>query len=157
MSDSGTSRSAPREIEAPASRVFDLLVTPSEHHRLDASAMVGDTVISKRLTSVGDVFTMEMTYRSGAHVEHYRTDNHVTALDEGRCVEWAVAPHGEAPLGWRWRYELEPRGPHKTEVALVYDWTGTPEENMVRYGVPLFDESQLVASLARLAEAVEGA
>lgn len=98
---------------------------------------------------------MEMTYRDDNQTEHYRTDNHVTVFDEPRCVEWAVAPRGEAPLGWHWRYELDRRGTAKTFVTLTYDWTGTSKKNMRRFGVPLFTEDELQASLAMLAEAAE--
>lgn len=152
-----TRHTARRSIDAPAACIFDLLVSPGEHHRFDASTMVGDAVTPARLGSVGEVFTMEMTYTGGGETEHYRTDNHVTALEDEHLVEWEVAPHGEQPLGWRWRYELEPGGPARTWVALTYDWSGTPEENLRRYGVPLFDKDELAASLARLATAAEDA
>jgi len=150
-----TYRSAHREINAPAEHVFALLATPGEHHRFDASQMVGEPVTPGRLTRVGDIFTMEMTYRGGGETEHYRTDNHVTVLEEPRCVEWAVAPHGEQVLGWRWRYELERSGPRRTRVALIYDWAGTPEKNMRHFGVPLLTEDQLATSLVMLATAAE--
>jgi len=150
-----TRRSARREIDAPVADVFALVTSPGEHHRFDASAMVGEAVTPGRLTRVGDIFTMEMSYRDGAEVERYRTDNHVTVLDERRCVEWAVAPHGKPLLGWRWRYELAPVGPARTRVTLIYDWAGTPKENLRRFGVPLLTEAQLAISLSMLATAAE--
>lgn len=142
-------------------RVFALVATPDEHRRFDASAMVGPTVkvspTPGRLTSVGDVFTMEMVYRAGDFTEHYQVDNHVTVLDAPRCLEWAVAPAGKELLGWRWRYELEPAGPDRTRVRLIFDWAGTPEQNIRRFGVPLLTEDQLAESLSLLAAALEKA
>lgn len=54
MSVDVTFRSARREIDAAAEYVFDLLAMPAQHHRLDASAMVGDTATPARLAAVGD-------------------------------------------------------------------------------------------------------
>jgi hypothetical protein len=130
------------------------LITPGEHHQFDASGMVRGSVTPGQLRAVGDTFTMEMTYGSGHDAEHYRTDNVVTRLEPLRCVEWAVAPAGGEPLGWRWRYELRPFGSGGTEVTLVYDWAGTPVENVRRFGVPLFTEADLAASLGLLAATV---
>lgn len=155
MSHSLTSLSARREVGVPIGRLFHLVATPGEHHRFDASTMVGQAITPQRLAKVGDIFTMEMTYRDDNQIEHYRTDNHVTVLDEPRCVEWAVAPRGEEPLGWHWRYELDQRGTANTCVTLTYDWADTPKKNMRRFGVPLFTEDELQASLAMLAEAAE--
>jgi hypothetical protein len=157
VNTSATNRSAQREINVPAEQVFDLLATPGEHHRFDATAMVGGSATPQRLSRVGDIFTMEMTYRGGDEDMHYRTDNHVTVLDEQRCVEWAVASHGKPPFGWRWRYDLEPTGAAKTRVTLTYDWTDTPQETMSQFGVPLVTEDQLAASLSLLAKATENA
>jgi hypothetical protein len=152
-----TYRSAQREINVPVEQVFALLATPGEHYRFDATAMVGESATPQRLSQVGDIFTMEMTYRGGDEAMHYRTDNHVTILDEPRCVEWAVASPGKQPFGWRWRYELESSGPAKTRVTLTYDWADTPHEYMSRFSVPLVTEDQLAASLSLLANATEDA
>lgn len=154
MSCLPTARSVRQEIDAGRDDIYNVLATPAQHHRFDASNMVGRAVTPGHLRTVGDVFTMEMTYRTGGETEHYRTDNIVTALDEGRRVEWAVGPAGEKPLGWRWRYDLESSDRGRTIVTLTYDWTGTSAENMRRFGVPLFDEAELAASLALLAETV---
>lgn len=140
-------------MAAPRDRVFELVATPAEHHRFDASGMVGRPVRPTRVTRAGEIFTMEMTYRGDAAIEEYRTDNHVTAFEEGCVVEWAVAPAGGEPLGWRWRYEFAAVGPSRTIVTLTYDWTGTPDANVRRFGVPLFDEDQLADSLRMLAAA----
>lgn len=133
-------------------RAFQLLTDPLAHHLFDASGMVGDPVAPRRLTMVGQVFVMNMTYTSGTHVEHYQSDNHVTALEAPSLIEWATATRGGPLLGWRWRYELEAHQ-EQTLVTLVYDWSGTSKENADRFGVPLVDEAGLGSSLALLSRA----
>lgn len=140
-------------IGAPIDRIFQFLAEPSEHHRFDSSGMVGAPETTHRLASVGQLFVMNMTYRSGDHVEHYQSDNRVTALEEPRVIEWATATHEGPLLGWFWRYELEPADAG-TRVTLIYDWSATPQDNIDRFGVPLVDESGLGASLALLTQAM---
>lgn len=153
VSISQTRRRAERDIAATPKMIFDLLSDPSQHHRFDASTMVGQTVTPIRPTAIGDVFTMEMTYQDENFLEHYRTDNYITDLVTDRLIEWEVAPHGRPRLGWRWRYELRRNGP-ATHTSLIYDWSRTPSENLKRYGVPAFDHDDLADSLALLAAAM---
>jgi hypothetical protein len=135
--------------------VFALIADPARHHDIDASDTVGETETPGRLVGAGQVFTMRMTYRwDDGRVDHYRTDNRVTLFVPDRMLEWSVAPHGGDPLGWRWRYDVLDAHDGATRVLLTYDWSGAPEENIARYGVPLFDADQLGASLDRLAAAV---
>lgn len=144
--------SASRSIPVPVGRIFGLLAEPSCHHLFDASRMVGAPDAPVRLIGVGQVFTMNMTYQSEESVEHYQSDNHVTAFEEPRLLEWATATRGGPLLGWRWRYELETRG-ESTRVSLTYDWSATTPENADRFGVPLVDEAGLGASLELLVSA----
>lgn len=143
--------SAHQRIERPLPEVFDFVRRPEHHSDFDASGMVGATLTPQPLTRVGDVFTMEMTYRAEDGTEtHYRTDNHVTAFEWNRLIEWAVAPAGEGLLGWRWRYEFRAEGDSVCVVTETYDWSGASEENRRAYGVPAFARMDLEASLALL-------
>jgi hypothetical protein len=114
--------------------------------------MVGAPASPAKLTHVGQIFVMNMTYRDGDHVEHYQSDNHVSTLEPERAIAWATAAHGGPRLGWLWRYDLEPMAAG-TAVTLSYDWTGTPAENVRRFGVPLADTDGLVRSLQLLSRA----
>jgi hypothetical protein len=87
--------------------------------------MVGHPVTPARLTHVGQVFVMNMTYREDGYVEHYQSDNHVRVIEPGHAISWATATHGGPPLGWLWRYDVEPVA-DGTVVTLTYDWTSTP-------------------------------
>ncbi|HTW03979.1 MAG TPA: hypothetical protein VMF87_27015 [Streptosporangiaceae bacterium] len=136
-------------VAATPDQVFDLVTNPARHCEFDATGMVGLPETPARLTHVGQVFVMNMTYRQGEHIEHYQSDNHVCALEPGRAVAWATATHGGAPLGWFWRYDLTSVA-GGTAVTLTYDWTSTPPENIGRFGVPLADADGLVRSLQLL-------
>lgn len=145
--------SAHLRIPRPPAEVFDFVARPEHHVDFDASGMVGETLTPGRLTRPGQVFTMEMTYTAADGSQtHYRTDNHLTRLEEGRLIEWAVAPEGGDLLGWRWRYEFqtEGAGDKVTLVTETYDWAGTPEQTVRDYGVPAFKKLDLEASLALL-------
>jgi uncharacterized protein YndB with AHSA1/START domain len=144
--------SATVTVAASPDQVFELLSDPTRHGEFDATGMVGLPATPARLTQVGQVFVMNMTYRSDGHVEHYQSDNHVCALEPGRAIAWATANRGGAPLGWLWRYEVEPVAEGAT-VTLTYDWTNTPPENVRRFGVPLVDTSGLARSLQLLSRA----
>jgi hypothetical protein len=100
--------------------------------------MVGAPATPARLTHVGQVFVMNMTYRDGDHVEHYQSDNHVMVLTPVRAIAWATATRGGAPLGWLWRYDLEAADDGVT-ILLTYDWTSTAPETIRRFGVSLVD------------------
>lgn len=139
-------------VAASPDEVFELLTDPARHGEFDATGMVGAPSNSVRLTRVGRVFVMNMTYRNGDHVEHYQSDNHVCVLEPGQAIGWATATHGGAPLGWQWRYDIEPVT-DGTAVSLTYDWTDTPPENARRFGVPLVDADGLARSLQLLAQA----
>ncbi len=141
-------------VPAAPGRVFDLLTDPARHREFDATGMVGAPVTGAKLTHVGQVFVMNMTYRAGEHIEDYQSDNHVTVLAPGRAIAWATATRGGAPLGWLWRYDLavERDG---TAVTLTYDWTNTPPANIRRFGVPLVDADGLARSLQLLSAACQ--
>jgi len=133
-------------------RVFELLTDPARHREFDATGMVGRPASPARLTRVGQVFVMNMTYRDGIDVEHYQSDNHVTALEPPRAVAWTTATHDGDPLGWLWRYDVEPVA-DGAAVTLTYDWADASPENIRRFGVPLTDAEGLAGSLRLLAEA----
>lgn len=140
-------------LDRPVNEVFDYVAHPENHSDFDASDTVGACVNPGRIPGVGHVFTMEMAWTNeDGSVDRYRTDNLVTRFAEGRVIEWAVAPAGERPLGWRWRYEFEPEGGDggSTRVTETYDWTDADAETRQSYGVPAFARMDLESSLALL-------
>ena len=139
-------------VPALPQRVFEALADPARHSEFDATGMVGPPASPAKLTRVGQIFVMNMTYREGEHIEHYQSDNHVIAFEPPCTVAWATAAHGGGPLGWLWRYDLEPSA-HGTAVTLTYDWTDTAPENIRRFGVPLTNTDGLTRSLELLSQA----
>jgi len=143
--------SAERVLPVSRAEVWSLIADPSRHHEFDASGMVGG-LANQRPQAPGDVFRMNMTYRSAGAVENYQSDNHVIRFEPEQTIEWATALPDVEPLGWTWTYELAD-APEGTRVCLTFDWTRTPAENVHRFGVPLTDERGLAASLALLERA----
>jgi hypothetical protein len=141
-------------VHAPAAVVFDLLATPHRHHQADASGMVGADEDDLPITKTGQVFRMNMTGNGDGRTVEYQTDNHVTAFTPNRAIGWAVAPSNGEPLGWTWRWDLEPDGDDRTTVSLTYDWTATSVENREKYGLPAFGVEELTASVKLLEAAV---
>ena len=139
-------------VSTSPQRVFDVLTNPARHSEFDATGMVGAPASLAKLTRVGQVFVMNMTYREGGHVEHYQSDNHVIVFEPPRAVAWATATDGGGPLGWQWRYDVEP-AVDGAAVTLTYDWTDAPPENIRRFGVPLTDSDGLTRSLELLSRA----
>lgn len=145
---------AERLIEAPLTRVWDMIADPSQHRLFDGTGMVGE-LAGGTPHEVGDIFRMNMAYDNGHTLEHYQSDNLVVAYEPGRVLGWATALPDGAPLGWTWTYELTDESP-RTHVRLTYDWTDTSEESIRRFGVPLTDESGLARSLELLDVACRG-
>lgn len=142
-------------VRADSEAVWTVLSDPTRHATFDASDTVGEAVTQQPLTRLGQVFRMNMNYDDGTSVTHYRTDNHVSALEPLRRIAWDTAVVGEPPLGWTWRYDLEPID-GGTRVTLTYDWSATSPQNIEQYGVPNQEPDDLRRSLRRLAEVVEG-
>lgn len=85
-------------VSTSPQRVFEVITDPARHSEFDATGMVGPPASRARITRVGQVFVMNMTYREGEHVEHYQSDNHVIVFEPPRAVAWATATHDGGPL-----------------------------------------------------------
>lgn len=98
--------SVQRLIPAPPERIFDLLVDPDGHARIDGGGSVQAARSGGRRLGVGDRFGMDMKLGVA-----YSTSNTVIELDENRRIAWQTLAQGalSGVLGGRvWRYELEP-------------------------------------------------
>jgi hypothetical protein len=144
-----------RKVHAVPAVVFDILATPHRHHEVDASGMVGADEEDSPITKAGQVFRMNMTGVEDGETVQYQVDNLVTAFEPNRVIAWTVAEADGKPLGWSWRYDLEPNGDHKADVTLTYDWTGMSDADRAEHGVPSFGADELTASLDLLAKVVK--
>lgn len=123
--------SVQRLIPAPPEPIFDLLVDPAGHARIDGSGSVQGARSGGRRLGLGDRFGMDM--RIGAP---YRTSNTVVELEENRRIAWRTLAGGPLTrvLGGRiWRYELEPTD-GGTLVTETWDISGeaAPSKPFVR-------------------------
>jgi hypothetical protein len=123
-----------RRIAAPAALIFEILANPQRHLDFDGSDMLRGAVIDRRISGVGDTFTMKM-HRLG---RDYQMLNYVVEFEPDRRIFWEPAP-GDVPTaggdpskvgipaGYRWGYILTPDGVDATVVTEVFDCG--PEEN----------------------------
>ncbi len=164
MTDSRTTRKprfdvVSRDVAASSAAIFAVLADPRRHPALDDSGMVLEQVDGRGdagpITHVGQVFRMRMTMGG---VNRYETDNHVFIFEPGRAIGWEVAEAGGKPLGWTWRFDLEPveAGAWVTRVTQTYDWSQvTDAETLRTIPFPAVPRDARLETLALLAELVE--
>ena len=152
-----------RRIEAPAALIFEILANPQRHIDFDGSAMLRGAIFNRRISGVGDTFTMKM-HRLG---RDYLMVNHVVDFEVNRRIFWEPAPGDTptaggdpskvgVPAGYRWGYTLTPAGDDATVVTEVLD-CGSEEnrQHLLRDGGEWINGSNSVlesmaASLERL-------
>jgi hypothetical protein len=125
-----------RRIEAPAALIFAILASPQRHQDFDGSDMLRGSFDDRRISGVGDTFTMKM-HRLG---DDYLMINYVVEFELNRRIFWAPAPGDPSraegndpskvgiPAGYRWGYSLAPDGDDATVVTEVFDYDALPEE-----------------------------
>jgi hypothetical protein len=122
-----------RRIDAPAERLFGLLVDPARHPGLDGSGMVQASSAAV-ITGLGDVFRVEMR---NPEMGPYEIANLVVEFEPNRRIAWepvlSAASRDEdrdgigIRNGVRWSYELTAEAPNATLVTESYDCTRSPE------------------------------
>jgi uncharacterized protein YndB with AHSA1/START domain len=128
-----------RQINAPASKIFQVLADPARHVEIDGSGMLRGVVSTTPITRTGDVFVMKMYF---SRLGEYEMNNHVVEYEPDRRLSWEPeAGHGhpnaasanEAQRRWgqRWTFELTPMGTDATLVTETYDCSRAPEEQRV--------------------------
>lgn len=98
--------SVQRLIPSPPEPIFDLLVDPAGHARIDGGGSVQAARSGGRRLGMGDRFGMDMKLGVA-----YSTSNTVIELEENRRIAWQTLAQGPLKtfVGGRiWRYELEP-------------------------------------------------
>lgn len=138
-------------VDATPARLFELLADPANHQDIDGSSMVRAATGSEAVTGVGQTFVMDM------HIpgREYQMENHITAFESDRLIEWKPSRVGAEPVGMLWRWELEPVGETQTRVVHTYDWSAVTDpavlERVTFPRVPAVDLERSVRRLGALA------
>lgn len=132
-----------RLIEAPADRIFDLLVDPAKHQLIDGSGSVRGAVSQRpRRLALGDRFGMRM--RIGLP---YSIKNTVVEFEEGRLIAWRHFS------GHRWRWQLDDQGDGTTMVTETFDWSTARSPRAIELlGFPAKNRQGIENTLRRLAD-----
>jgi uncharacterized protein YndB with AHSA1/START domain len=134
-------------LDATPARLFELLADPANHQDIDGSGMVRAAPGSTPVTEVGQSFVMDMHLPG----REYQMENHVTAFEADRLIEWKPARVGSEPVGMLWRWELEAVGEDKTRVVHTYDWSAVTDPAVLeRVTFPRVPAADLERSVRRL-------
>lgn len=147
--------SVERLIDATSEAVFDLLVDPAVHARIDGSGTLTGNPSGPDRLEPGSKFSMGMTQKGVP----YRSTNEVVAFEEGRLLAWRTFGEiaGVKAIGGQvWRYELSPVG-EGTLVRHTYDWSQARAARVTIElgGYPERSRRAMEATLERLAGLAE--
>jgi hypothetical protein len=97
-------------INAPASKIFDLLASPAAHQRFDGSGSVKDAISGPERLFLGATFGMAMKIKVP-----YRIKNTVVEFEENKKIMWCHL------MKWTWCYELQAVSANQTIVTESFD------------------------------------
>ena len=139
-------KSASIIINAPVSKVFDVIANPKMHPIIDGSNSVRSVIKGPSRLTLGSKFGMSMEIGI-----KYRITNTVVEFEENKLIAWRH-------LGrWIWRYELKEISPTQTVVIESFDGTKTPLNFWLkaRKAYP-YTQTAVAKTLVRLKEYCEG-
>lgn len=139
---SSRSISVSRVINAPASKIFDLLADPRQHVKLDGSGSVSSVKSAPDRLALGSTFSMHMKMGLG-----YVTRNRVVEFEEKRRIAWHHFSQ------FIWRYELEPVD-GGTRVTETFDYDRPWALAIIAMGFPERNRLGMEGTLERLEAAV---
>lgn len=132
-------------INAPASKVFDLLANPSRHKEIDGSNTIQGNLSGPERLFLGAKFGMSM------HLSiDYKIMNTVVEFEENKLIAWRH-------LGrWRWRYEIREISPNQCEVTETFDGRNSISHSWLKLR-KAYPWTQMVVAktLVRLKEVME--
>ena len=145
--DTGNPRikSASIIINAPISKIFDVIANPQMHPIIDGSNSVRSVIKGPARLALGSKFGMNMEIGV-----KYRITNTVVEFEENKLIAWRH-------LGrWIWRYELKEISATQTVVIESFDGKKTPLNLWlkVRKAYP-YTQKAVAKTLVRLKEYCE--
>ena len=102
-------------INAPASKIFELLANPRAHASFDGSGTIEKRVSGPVRLHLGAKFGMAMKIKVP-----YRITNTVVAFEESKKITWCHL------MKWTWSYELHDLGNSITQVTEIFDAHSIP-------------------------------
>ena len=102
-------------INAPASKIFELLANPRAHASFDGSGTIEKSVSGPVRLHLGAKFGMAMKIKVP-----YRITNTVVAFEESKKITWCHL------MKWTWSYELHDLGNSITQVTEIFDAHSIP-------------------------------
>ena len=138
-------KSASIIINAPVSKIFDVIANPQMHPIIDGSNSVRSVIKGPARLTLGSKFGMNMEIGV-----RYRITNTVVEFEENKLIAWRH-------LGrWIWRYELKEISATQTVVIESFDGTKTPLNLWlkVRKAYP-YTQKAVAKTLVRLKEYCE--
>jgi hypothetical protein len=145
--------SATRRIAAPASKLFQIVSSPSGQVAIDGSGMLDAAPDDRPLTTVGETFDMDMDREPLGDIPNltkYQVRNTVTQLIPDRLVEWTIGFGDLPPFGHVYGWLLDPVADAATDVTNYCDWSNASED--MRSGVtwPVVPVTMLEKSIENL-------
>jgi hypothetical protein len=145
--------SATRRIAAPASKLFQIVSSPSGQVAIDGSGMLDAAPDDRPLTTVGETFDMDMDREPLGDIPNltkYQVRNTVTQLIPDRLVEWTIGFGDLPPFGHVYGWLLDPVADAATDVTNYCDWSNASED--MRSGVtwPVVPVAMLEKSVENL-------
>ena len=129
-------------IDAPASRLYELVSDPNNHHLIDGSGTVGNVKKSAETLAAGGTFTVAMRM----HGVPYNITSTVTAACPNDVFEW------RHPFRFRWRWEFE-ESAEGTIATHTFDFRNNLLSPVFKLlGVPKTNGEGMAKSLIRLDE-----
>ena len=129
-------------IDAPASRLYDLVSDPNKHHLIDGSGTVGNVKKSDAKLAVGSTFTVAMKM----HGLRYSITSTVTQACPDGVFEW------RHPFRFRWRWEFQ-ESAEGTIATHTFDYRNNLLSPVFKLlGVPKTNGEGMAKSLIRLDE-----
>ena len=98
------------EINAPASKIFEVLANPRAHSSFDGSGTIEKSISGPSRLHLGAKFSMAMKIKVP-----YRITNTVVAFEENKKITWCHL------MKWTWSYELKDLGNSTTQVTEIFD------------------------------------
>ena len=102
-------------INAPASKIFDVLANPRAHSSFDGSGTIEKSISGPSRLHLGAKFSMAMKIKVP-----YRITNTVVAFEENKKITWCHL------MKWTWSYELADLGNSTTQVTEIFDGNTIP-------------------------------